>query len=456
MDGRLAAPVTRVAAARLSNLEQNVFSSDCVGVEVVNSVQGPSTPRQLCSCLRSTRFGSVKKFSQETTDPSLRAVLEVDAKAKTLLVDSGYTLAECLPALNSTGLTLLGAPESGAITVGGALAVGAHSGGLFQKPLFGYVLEIWIRDAWSQERHLKAGDPFFHAASVSLGLLGIIVKAKFQLVEAANRKMVGSRVSTYGSAGFETANERTHSFQFAPYQQRMVRRDSYSTEESPNCAGCCETLFWKTASLPVFARPLDTALGSCPRLAFLTTQFFACPCTCIYSGTQLFHDWPLQNIYDVEYAVDLHVAGKVFDELSEVVTRNQKQGRYISVLSWCRYLAAVDPRCVLAQSAGGDKATFAFTFSMKQYGLNEFVDELLEVFKRYNGRPHLGKTIRPHDVSYAAHVYGSTGGGQPWLDFEEARQDFDPTGRFMNKSLQRFVAEATEAAKRALAARELS
>jgi hypothetical protein len=56
------------------------------------------------------------------------------------------------------------------------------------------------------------------------------------------------------------------------------------------------------------------------------------------------------------------------------------------------------------RAAGADKITFEITFSTNQKGALTFFDALAEVLKKYNGRPHLGKTIRPSDVTYAAQV----------------------------------------------------
>jgi hypothetical protein len=151
----------------------------------------------------------------------------------------------------------------------------------------------------------------------------------------------------------------------------------------------------------------------------------------------------------VEYAFELDVAGQVFAELKAAVAENSKQGRYVTYRFWCRYIGAVDSNWALAQSAGTDKLAFEFVFSQKQRGVEQFLDSIMAIFQKFEGRPHLGKTIRPKDVAYAAFVYGSAFAGQPFLAFEEARHRYDPGGLYLTPALSDFVKGAVEAAQKA-------
>mmetsp|Transcript_58960 Transcript_58960/g.164764 ORF Transcript_58960/g.164764 Transcript_58960/m.164764 type:complete len:456 (-) Transcript_58960:210-1577(-) len=439
--------IQRVSGAAHSYIYANVFTASTRGEDTVNSAPASDVQRPICSCFCCYPGPPPAGIY----DPELRSTLKVDAEANTLLVSSGYTFQDCRPALDAAGLVLRGTPEADTITVGGAVAVGAHGGGLYQKPLSGYVLEVWIRDARGEVQLFAAGDRDFSAAAVSLGLLGIILKVKFQCFRPeGNRKVTAVTVSEYSAAGIDSARADTHSYQFAPYMQRMVRYDESETDEfGPNSLARCYRGVQLATTPPCAACGIDLAVACCPCLACVLSQALVCPGECIFNRFDTFTPLPANYAYDLEYSVDVSVAGQVFDELRSVVDGMAKRFRYVTYRFSCRYVGAVDESWVLALSAGADKVAFEFVFSQKQLGVDEFLDSIIAVFQKFRGRPHLGKTIRAQDVAYVARVYGSTGGGKPFLEFDEARRRYDPQGFFLNDALRAFVDGAVKEARRA-------
>lgn len=449
--------VQRVSAARHSGLYANVFSEASSGTAVINSVpisdRNPSRSWICCTCCNPTLpTGAVPS---PVVDATLRETKEVDVQNQTLLVSSGYTFRECTKELEAAGLVLLGTPEADTITIGGAIAVGAHGGGRKFMPLSGYLLEIWLRDGRGQIKHISKGDPDFAAAAVSLGLLGVIVKVKLQCMRPEkNIKFTASSVGSYGAEGLNSVSADTHSFQFAPYQQRMIRFDETETDESvwccgSNCCGCLNTSARQIVALPCVTSIVDSILPCCPALACILSQSTVCPGTCVYNKFTTFLPTPANFAYTVEYAFDVNLAGQVFEKLKAVVAENAKEGRYVTYRFWCRFIGSVDSSWALAQSAGANKVAFEFTFSQKQKGVLQFLDAIVAVFQEFRGRPHMGKTIRSKDVAYAAEIYGSAFRGQPFLAFDEARRRYDPDGVYLNAELAKFVAAATVAAQNA-------
>lgn len=450
LGAKTTAGAKRVAASRHSRLYGNAFSIDDVGIDVVDSV--PDKDRQPASCCPCWSLVTCSGCSGAgQAPPEFRDTLSVDAEAMTLLVSSGFTFHECRPALRAAGLILHGTPETDSITIGGAIAVGAHGGGRWQKPISGYVQEMWIRDGKGTGRHITRSDPLFPAAAVSLGLLGVIVKVKLQCFRAQkNRKVVASVVGAYGGKGIATATPETHSFQFAPYMQRMVRFDETETDQcAPNCCACCFTTTRALTALPCVTGCVECALPCCPCMACILSQSLVCPGTCTFSKFDTFLPTPANYAYTVEYAVDVAAAASVFEQLQACVQENATKGRYVTYRFWCRYIGGVDQSWALAQSAGGDKVAFEFTMSQRQRGVEEFLDAILTVLQSFEARPHLGKTIRLKDVPYAAKVIGKAAGGAPFLAFEHARQQLDPAGLYLNGTLKSFIAAATKEAKAA-------
>jgi hypothetical protein len=116
--------------------------------------------------------------------------------------------------------------------------------------------------------------------------------------------------------------------------------------------------------------------------------------------------------------------------------------RYVSYRFWVHYIGAVPDTWVLAQSRGRDKAAFEFILSRRQKGVSQLVHVIVSVFKRFAGRPHLGKTIRPQDIAYAANakVYGAGGSNSGgFSEWEKIRSRYDPDKVFLNDPLRQFV-----------------
>lgn len=450
--------VQRVTASMHSSLYSNAFSS--VGSEdmVVSSV--PAANRMLpgaccgcgrcCCCFACEACCDPMLPENVFLDPSLRDILEVDASEMTVLVSCGFTLREVHDVLCANGLVLRGTPEADTITIGGAIAAGAHGGGRWQQPLSGSLLALWLRDAGGQLRHVPREHADFGAAAVSLGLLGVIVRVKLRCAKPeTNFKVTGSMVRPYGKQGLLTATAETHSFQFAPYIQRMVRFDEEQTEDSPNCCFCLEAFTRRLVSVPPIARGVDAALSCCPFLAYILSQALVCPGMRVYDRFKPYIATPANYAYAVEYAFNVEQACVVFEELQAALEECAERGLYVSYRFWCRYLGAVDRSWALAQSAGGDKVAFEIVLSQLQRGVDELLDVVVAVFRKHKGRPHLGKTIRSNDVAYAAKVYGGAFGGAPFQAFEAVRRRYDPEGVFLNETLRAFVEIAAREANAA-------
>lgn len=440
-------PSERVDATQHSQLYDNVFSTDKLNVDTVESIPRAMRQPEPCCFPRSHLCCS----HDESAASEFRDVLELDVRSKTLLVSAGYTLGEIEQAIAPAGFILKGVPSAVSISIGGAVATGSHSGGLKTQPCSAYVLDIWIRNAHGEVIHISHGDPSFPAAAVSLGLLGAIIRIRLQCFEVKrNRRNTGTTMSTYTGAEITNINELTTSgFRYAVYRKKIVRYDETETDDPPS-SPCCGHRD-RIVGTPCLIYTIDYGIACFPWLAYITGQFLARPGENVLKGTNVASEIPTAPAYLIEYSVDVINAPSCFDELTVIVDRNRKAGRYISYQYNTRFIAAVDPSYVLAPSAGGDKATFEFTFSTYQRGVQDFIEEILVVLKKYEGRPHLGKTIRPQDVTHAAMMYGGSDSGAPFLAFEATRMKFDPHGKFLNGALRKFIAEAKAAALAAAA-----
>jgi hypothetical protein len=228
-------------------------------------------------------------------------LVTVDTLARTVTAAGGKTFKQCRQTLERASLVLRGTPEADSVSLGGAIAVGAHGGGRHNMPVSGYVTQIWIRDGRGRLVRLRASDADFAAAAVSLGLLGTIEKVTLQAFKPEhNRQVTGTTIKTYSGAGLSTASDDTHSFQFAPYIHRMVRYDEHKTADAaPNCLASAYTCVRTVAAAPCVIFVVDCLAGCCPPLACVLSQAFVCPGTCAFGKFHTFTPTPKEPAFSV-------------------------------------------------------------------------------------------------------------------------------------------------------------
>ncbi|KAI8850879.1 hypothetical protein BC829DRAFT_488546 [Chytridium lagenaria] len=98
------------------------------------------------------------------------------AAAKTVTVGAGLYLSDLLEALEAKNLMLEHFPAFGGITVGGAIATGAH-GSTVKRPatISDQVVQLTLVDGLSRTRVIKDADDL-NLARVHLGLLGVVTE----------------------------------------------------------------------------------------------------------------------------------------------------------------------------------------------------------------------------------------------------------------------------------------
>ncbi|CAN6565943.1 unnamed protein product [Malus baccata var. baccata] len=132
-----------------------------------------SIPKLVCSSEEDGLIISTKHLNR---------VVEIDAEAKTMTLESGVTLKQLISEAAKAGLALPYTPYWWGLTIGGLLGTGAHGSTLWSKgsSVHDYMVGLTIvspggpKDGYVMVRRLNDGDKDLNAAKVSLGVLGVI------------------------------------------------------------------------------------------------------------------------------------------------------------------------------------------------------------------------------------------------------------------------------------------
>ncbi|XP_014498948.1 probable L-gulonolactone oxidase 6 [Vigna radiata var. radiata] len=178
---------------------------------------------------------------------NLNKILNIDAKGRTMTVQSGVSLRQIITAAGENGLALPYAPYWWGLTIGGMMGTGAHGSTLWGKgsAVHEYVVELRIvtpagrEDGYAKVRTLNQSHPSLDAARVSLGVLGVLSQVTLKLEPLFKRSItyitkddtdLGDELVTFG---------RKHEFGdviWYPSQKKAVYRidDRVSVNASGN------------------------------------------------------------------------------------------------------------------------------------------------------------------------------------------------------------------------------
>lgn len=130
----------------------------------------------------------------------------VDKANLAVTADAGVGLRAVIDRVEEEGLSLVAAPYWEGVSVGGAISTGAHgsswrgSGGALHDHVIGIRVVVAGKESESFAKvlDLREKDALFHAARLSLGLLGVISKVTFSLEAGFKRSITFNFTSDVG------------------------------------------------------------------------------------------------------------------------------------------------------------------------------------------------------------------------------------------------------------------
>ncbi|KAK6782662.1 hypothetical protein RDI58_020458 [Solanum bulbocastanum] len=189
------------------------------------------------------------------------STININMERLTVTTDGGVGLRKLIDTIEKAGLSLVASTYWEGVTVAGVISTGAHGsswwgkGGAIHDHVIGLNLIVPANEneGYAKIIKLTPQDPFFNAAKVSLGLLGIISKVTFQLEPAFKRSI---RLNFTNDSGIEDEfmeHARKNEFgdiQWYPSRQIAVYR--YDNRVPLNTSGDGLNDFLGFQSNPIF------------------------------------------------------------------------------------------------------------------------------------------------------------------------------------------------------------
>lgn len=115
---------------------------------------------------------------------NMRAVLGIDAGARTIRVQAGIHLFELTVALDRLGLAMPILGSISAQSIAGATSTGTHGSSLVHGNLSSLIEELVLVTPRGETLRIGKGDPRMAAARVGLGALGVVVEVVLRVAPA--------------------------------------------------------------------------------------------------------------------------------------------------------------------------------------------------------------------------------------------------------------------------------
>jgi FAD-linked oxidoreductase len=364
----------------------------------------------------------------------LTGIVGVDAQRSEATVRAGTRLRDVGDPLWKHGVAMENLGDTDAQALAGAVSTATHGSGIGLGSLSSQVVGLTLVTAGgdlvdcSEEREPE----LFRAARAGVGCLGVITRIRLRVLPRFNLHMRirNEELDTVLGQIPERLRHRHFEFWYWPDTQRVLSRTSDPTDRPPteNAAerfvkrivvenGALLALSWAAKVIPGWADDvsrIQATLGAKDDRVDRSYRVLATP--------------RLVKLVEMEYAVPAEAGPDCLREIKAWLDRSPVP---VSFPIQYRYVAAEDG--YLSPYQGRPSALIDLQ-QFKGMRHEEYFAAGEEIFKRYEGRPHLGKLH--------TRTAGELRGLYPmWEKFAAVRRRWDPTGVFMNAHLKRILGE---------------
>ncbi|GCE30279.1 FAD-binding oxidoreductase [Dictyobacter alpinus] len=367
----------------------------------------------------------------------LQGIESVDAASSTAIVLAGTRLKRLGADLLAQGMAQENLGDIDVQSIAGAISTGTHGTGIqfgsLSTQIEGFTLITANGEILecSNEQHPE----IFKAAQVSLGMLGIIVKVKLRVVPA-KKLHFESRRETLSSclAQIEDYKNKNNHFEFYWFPHTEAVQTKFLNETTATVTG---SNLWGRFNKVVLENGLYWLLSESCRLfpsasksiSHISALGVASVKEVDYSH-RLYATPRMVRFQEMEYNIPAEHFSTVLAEIKESITRQQTRVHFPVE---CRFVHEDD---IWLSPAYQRPSAYIAVHMYRGMPYREYFQQIEEIFKRYQGRPHWGK-MHTQNGSSLAQLYPR------WDDFKRIRAELDPHGLFLNDYLQRLFAIET-------------
>ena len=361
---------------------------------------------------------------------NFQGIEAVDTVAGEVTVRGGTKLRSIGPLLRRHGLAMENLGDTDAQSLAGAISTGTHGSGIALGSVSTQVAGLTLVTATGDviECSRERDEDVFRAAAVSLGTLGIIARVRLKTVPAyrLERKKQNRQLDEVLAEIDSLVTDNRH-FEFwaFPYARRVSTRMSNMTGEEPNVATLkrlWENIVVDTAGLWVLSQAGRLSPAVSRGVARLSARLNS-QGTSVDDNYRILATPRYVKLTETEYAVPAEAGPECLREVLEFIER---EGIPVNFPLEYRYVAADD--LFLSPFYERDSALIdAQQFHGMPY--EGYFRGCEAIFRKYGGRPHLGK-IHHCDHSQLQALFPG------WDDFNRVRRQLDPGGVFMTPYLR--------------------
>lgn len=359
----------------------------------------------------------------------LCGIISVDSERLTATVWGGTRLKQISEVLGKMGFAQENLGDINVQSIAGAISTGTHGTGLTFGNISTQVTELTLVTASGQVVNMteQSHPALFQGALLSLGLLGIIVKAVIRIIPSP-LYMFSSQKVNYGrlidSLDSLIKDNRHFEFFLFPYSDTVQIKTMNITD------GKAQSLRFHRAQNLVTENYLFYALSETCRLLPAASPFFSRlsakgvgKSSVMAESHRLFATPRKVKFTEMEYAIPLET---IKPALSDIRRKIMLERYHVHFPIECRMVKA--DQIWLSPSYERDSAYIAFHM-YKGMPYEDYFRDMEEIMDAYGGRPHWGK-LHTKKLDKLSSLY-------PKLPaFLKARQELDPEGMFANPYLR--------------------
>lgn len=357
----------------------------------------------------------------------LQGVIEVDQTQNSIKAYAGTKLFLFGEEAFKAKLAMENQGDINKQSIAGATSTGTHGTGLTLQSVANQISAMTIINARGEEIHIDKHSPYFQAARLSLGSLGIISDMTFRLTKAY--KLKENSFAEDFNQSLDKFQERLKSnrhlemFYFPVGDWSLTKMMNISQEE-PSSKNLLHT-----ANEIVLENWLYTQLN---RIASSTGRYklidkimrtFVSPKEKVDWSHRAFPTERSFKFMEMEYNLPLEKFQSVMEEVRAAIKKHNFQTLFPIEI---RFVKADE--LWLSPAYQRDSVYLAVhTYISENY--RPYFDCMEEIFQRHGGRPHWGKwhTMKKEKLK---EVYPR------FEEFLSVRKEFDPDGIFLNDHLK--------------------